>query len=169
LQRWFKAHLRKKYVIEEETPIVKHAFFAATRLGHVCAGNQFSFISTIEPGDEITRALHNKPHKTSVEGYHGKRKEWEEEDAKLAAEGKQNPWDLFPGRSRPYLQARVGKKSKNTSEGNGGITFKNPVVVGVADRVKTLVAQGSDGSFSGVREDDNLPAALETLEHRGQV
>jgi hypothetical protein len=26
-------------------------------------------------------------------GYSGKRKEWEEEDAKLAAEGKQNPWD----------------------------------------------------------------------------
>jgi hypothetical protein len=41
--------------------------------------------------------------------------------------------------------------------------------VGVADRVKTRVAQGSDGSFSGVREDDILTAALETPEHRGQV
>jgi hypothetical protein len=52
LQRWLKAHLRKKCVSEEETPFVKHAFFAATKLGHDCAGNQFSFISTIEPGDE---------------------------------------------------------------------------------------------------------------------
>jgi hypothetical protein len=26
LQRRFKAHLRKKYVSEEETPFVKHAF-----------------------------------------------------------------------------------------------------------------------------------------------
>jgi hypothetical protein len=34
------------------------------------------------------RALHNKPHKMSRKGYRGKRKEWEEEDAKLAAEGK---------------------------------------------------------------------------------
>jgi hypothetical protein len=34
-------------------------------------------------------------------GYCGKRKEWEEEDAKLAAKGKQNPWDQYPGRSRP--------------------------------------------------------------------
>jgi hypothetical protein len=34
------------------------------------------------------RALHNKPHKTGRKGYCGKRKEWEEEDAKLAAEGK---------------------------------------------------------------------------------
>jgi hypothetical protein len=41
------------------------------------------------------RALHNKPHKAGRKDYHGKRKEWEEEDAKLAAEGKQNPWDQF--------------------------------------------------------------------------
>jgi hypothetical protein len=27
------------------------------------------------------RALHNKPHKIGRKGYHGKRKEWEEEDA----------------------------------------------------------------------------------------
>jgi hypothetical protein len=114
------------------------------------------------------RALHNKPHKTGRKGYRGKRKEWEE-DAKLAAEGKQNPWDQFLGRSRPYLRARVGKKKKNTSEGSGGITFSNPAVVGVADRLKTLATQGSDGSFSGVREDDIITAALETPEHQGRV
>jgi hypothetical protein len=34
------------------------------------------------------RALDNKPHKTGRNGYRGKRKEWEKEDAKLAAEGK---------------------------------------------------------------------------------
>jgi hypothetical protein len=115
------------------------------------------------------RALHNKPHKMGRKRYCGKRKEWEE-DAKLATEGKQNPWDQFPGRSRPYLRARVGKKKKkNTSEGSGGIIFSNPTVVGVADKVKTLAAQGSDGSFSRVREDDILTAALETPEHRGRV
>jgi hypothetical protein len=42
-------------------------------------------------------------------------------------------------------------------------------VVGVAERVKTLAAQGRDSSFSGVREDDILTAALETPEHRGWV
>jgi hypothetical protein len=41
-------------------------------------------------------------------------------------------------------------------------------MVEVADRVKTLAAQGSDGSFSGVREDDILTAALESPEHRGR-
>jgi hypothetical protein len=35
--------------------------------------------------------------------------------------------------------------------------------------VKTLAAQGSEGSFSGVREDNILTAALETPEHRGRV
>jgi hypothetical protein len=66
---------------------------------------------------------------------------------------------------RPYLQSRVGKKRTNTSEGSGDIKFSNPVVVGVADRVKTLAAQGSDGSFSGVRENDILTAALEAPKH----
>jgi hypothetical protein len=33
------------------------------------------------------RALHNKPHKKGRKGYRGKRKEWVDEDAKLAAEG----------------------------------------------------------------------------------
>jgi hypothetical protein len=42
-------------------------------------------------------------------------------------------------------------------------------MVGVVDRVKTLAAQDSDGSISGVMEDDILTATLETLEHRGQV
>jgi hypothetical protein len=56
------------------------------------------------------RALHNKPHKTGRKGYRGKRKEWEEEDAKLAEEEKQNDWDQFPRHSRPYLCARVGGK-----------------------------------------------------------
>jgi hypothetical protein len=42
-------------------------------------------------------------------------------------------------------------------------------VVGVAGRVKKLAAQGSDGSFSGVREDDILTATLETPRHRGWV
>jgi hypothetical protein len=115
------------------------------------------------------RALHNKPHKTGRKGYRGKRKDFEEEDAKLAAEAKQNPWYQFPGCSRPYLRERVGKKKKNTSEGSGGITLSNPAVAGVADRVKTLAAQGSGGSLSRVREDDILIAALETLEHRGRV
>jgi hypothetical protein len=92
--------------------------------------------------------------------YLGKRKEWEEEDAKLAEEGKQNPWDQFSGRSRPYLRERVGKR-KTTSEGSGDMTFSNTAVVGVATRVKTLAAQASDGSFHGVRENDILTASLE--------
>jgi hypothetical protein len=42
-------------------------------------------------------------------------------------------------------------------------------VVGLADRVKSLAAQGSDGSLSGVRENDIFATELETLEYRGWV
>jgi hypothetical protein len=31
--------------------------FAATRLGHVCLGNQFSFILAIEPRDEAKESI----------------------------------------------------------------------------------------------------------------
>jgi hypothetical protein len=43
---------KKKYVSEEETPFVKHAFLQQQDWGHVCAGNQFSFISVIGQGYE---------------------------------------------------------------------------------------------------------------------
>jgi hypothetical protein len=42
-------------------------------------------------------------------------------------------------------------------------------VVGLADRVKSLAAQASDGSLSGVRENDIFATELETLEYRGRV
>jgi hypothetical protein len=40
------------------------------------------------------------------------------------------------------LRARVRKKRRYSTEGSGGITFSNPAVVGVVDRVKTLAAEG---------------------------
>jgi hypothetical protein len=160
---------KKKYVSEEETPFVKHTFLQQEDWDMFVQETNSPSFQQLSQEMKQKRALHNKPHKTGRKGYRGKRKEWGEEDAKLAAEGKQNPWDRFPGRSRPYLRARVGKKKKNTSERSGGITFSNPAVVRVADRVKTLAAQGSDGSFSGVREDDILTASLETPEHQGRV
>jgi hypothetical protein len=43
-------------VSEEETPFVKHDF-AVIRLGHVCAWNQFSFISEIGLGDETKESI----------------------------------------------------------------------------------------------------------------
>jgi hypothetical protein len=112
------------------------------------------------------RALHNKPHKTGRKGYCGKRKEWGRRMQSYPQnENKRSYWDQFSGSLRPYLRTWVGKKKKNTSEGSRGITFSNPTMVGVADRVKTLTTQGRDGSFSRVREDDILTAALETPEH----
>jgi hypothetical protein len=103
-------------VSEEETPFVKHAFLQQQDWDMFVQETNSPSFQQLSQEMKQKRALHNKPHKTGRKGYRGKRKEWEEEDAKLAVEGKQNPWDQFPEFSRPYLRARVGKKKKNTSE-----------------------------------------------------
>jgi hypothetical protein len=107
-------------VSEEETPSVKHAFLRQQDWDMFVEETNSPSFQQLSQEMKQKRALHNKPHETGRNGYRGKRKEWEEEYAKLVAEGKQNPWDQFPRRSRPYLRARVGKKKKkNTSEGSG--------------------------------------------------
>jgi hypothetical protein len=52
LQRRFKTHLRKKICKWRGDSLCEACLFAATRLRHVCARNQFSFIWAIDPGDE---------------------------------------------------------------------------------------------------------------------
>jgi hypothetical protein len=77
----------KKYVSEEETPFAKHAFLQQQDWDmFVQETNSLSFQQSSEEMKQ-KRALHNKTHKTGRKGYRGKRKEWEEEDAKLAVEG----------------------------------------------------------------------------------
>ncbi|PUZ60740.1 hypothetical protein GQ55_4G177300 [Panicum hallii var. hallii] len=172
LQRRFKAHLRRTYVRQEESPFEKHGFLKPEDWEVFVQETNSPFFQRVSQEMKDKRALHNKPHKMGRKGYHGKRKEWEEEDAKLAREGKENPWDQFPGRSRSYLWARAAKRmttSEGTSEGSGDITFSNPAVVGLANKVKDLASKASDGSFTGVRENDILTAALENPEHRGRV
>ncbi|PUZ46415.1 hypothetical protein GQ55_7G076800 [Panicum hallii var. hallii] len=172
LQRRFKAHLRRTYVRQEESPFEKHGFLKPEDWEVFVQETNSPLFQRVSQEMKDKRALHNKPHKTGRKGYHGKRKEWEEEDAKLAREGKENPWDQFPGRSRSYLRARAAKRmttSEGTSEGSGDITFSNPAVVGLANKVKDLASKASDGSFTGVRENDILTAALENPEHRGRV
>jgi hypothetical protein len=56
LQRRFKAHF-KKICERRGDSLCEACLFAATRLEHVCARNQFSFISAIEPGDETKESI----------------------------------------------------------------------------------------------------------------
>ncbi|KAG2550372.1 hypothetical protein PVAP13_9KG346964 [Panicum virgatum] len=151
LQRRFKAHLRADFVRQDELPFEKH---------HFLKPEDWEYQEMKEK-----RAKHNKPHKMGRKDYYGKRKEWELEDEKLAAEGKENPWEQYPGCFRPYLRARSGP----TTSASGDITFTSPLVANVADKVKKIAAQASDGSFTGVRENDVLSEVLENPEHRGRV
>jgi hypothetical protein len=75
LQRRFKAHLRKKYVSEEETPFMKHAFLQQQDWDMFVQENNSSEFQQLSREMNQKRALHNKPHKTGRNGYHGKRKE----------------------------------------------------------------------------------------------
>jgi hypothetical protein len=90
LQWRFKAHL-KKYVSEEETLFVKHAFLQQEYWDMFVQETNSPSFQQLSQGMKQKRALHNKPQKMGKKGYRGKRKEWEEEDANLAVEGKQNP------------------------------------------------------------------------------
>jgi hypothetical protein len=75
-------------VSEEETPFVKHAFLQQQDWDMFMQETNSSSFQQLSQEMKQKRALHNKPHKMDRKGYRGKRKECEEEDAKLAAEGK---------------------------------------------------------------------------------
>ena len=165
LQRRFKAYLRADFVRQDELPFEKHPFLKPEDWEQFVETTRSPLFEHVSQEMKEKRAKHNKPHKMGRKGYYGKRKEWELEDEKLAAEGKENPWEQYPGRSRPYLRARSGP----TTSASEDITFTSPLVADVADKVKRIAAQASDGSFTGVRENDVLTEALENPEHRGRV
>jgi hypothetical protein len=79
---------KKKYVSEEETPFVKHAFLQQQDLDMFVQETNSSSFQQLSQEMKQKRSLHKNPHKTCRKGYYGKRKEWDEEDAKLTA--KQN-------------------------------------------------------------------------------
>jgi hypothetical protein len=75
-------------VSEEETTFVKHAFLQQQDCDKFVQETNSPSFQQLSQEMKQKRALDNKPHKTGRNGYRGKRKEWEKEDAKLAAEGK---------------------------------------------------------------------------------
>jgi hypothetical protein len=77
-------------VSEEETPFVKHAFLNQQDWDMFVQETNSPSFQQLSQEMKQKKALHNKPHKMGRKGYRCKRKEWEEEDAKLTAEGKQN-------------------------------------------------------------------------------
>ncbi|KAG2620543.1 hypothetical protein PVAP13_3NG215842 [Panicum virgatum] len=165
LQRQFKAHLRADFVRQDELPFEKHPFLKPEDWEQFVETIRSPLFEHVSQEMKEKRAKHNKPHKMGKKDYYGKRKEWELEDEKLAAEGKENPWEQYPGRCRLYLRARSGP----TTSASEDITFTSPLVADVADKVKRIAAQAGDGSFTGVRENDVLTEALENPEHRGRV
>jgi hypothetical protein len=76
---------------EEETPFVKHAFLQQEDWDMFVQETNSPSFQQLSQEMKQKRALCNKPYKMGRKGCRGRRKEWEEEDAKLAAKGKENP------------------------------------------------------------------------------
>jgi hypothetical protein len=68
LQWWFKAHLRKKYVSEKETPFVKHAFLHQQDWDIFVRETNSPSFQQLSQEMKQKRALHNKPHKMGKRG-----------------------------------------------------------------------------------------------------
>ena len=96
-QQRFKAHLRAAFVRQDELPFEKHPFLRPEDREQFVETTKSPLFEHVSQEMKEKRAKHNKPHKMGRKGYYGKRKEWqeeeEEEDEKLAAEGKENPWE----------------------------------------------------------------------------
>ena len=136
MQRRFKAHLRADFVRQDKLPLEKHPFLKLEDWEQFVETTKSPFFEHVSQEMKGKKAKHNKPHKMGRKGYYGKRKEWHEDDEKLVAEGKENPWEQYPGRSRPYLRAR----SEKTTSGSRDITFSSPLVADVIDKVKRITA-----------------------------
>jgi hypothetical protein len=128
LQRRFKAHLRKKYASEEETPFVKHSFLQQQDWDMFVQETNSPSFQQLSQKMKQKRALHNKPHKTGRKDYRGKRVGGG--GCKSRCRRKIEPLGPISWTFETLSAVRVGKKKKNTSEGSRGITFSDPAVVG---------------------------------------
>jgi hypothetical protein len=66
--------LKKKYVSEEETSFVKHAFLQQQDWDMFVQETYSPSFQQLSQGMKQNRALHNKPHKMGRKGYRGRRK-----------------------------------------------------------------------------------------------
>jgi hypothetical protein len=62
-------------VSEEEAPFVKHAFLQQQDWDMFVQETDFPSFQQLSQEMKQKRELHNKPHKTGIKGYCGKRKE----------------------------------------------------------------------------------------------
>jgi hypothetical protein len=163
LWRSHKSNLVNRYMAKDLEPFSKYPYIKREDWEAFVALKSSEAFQTESSAKKLLRAKHKQPHILGTGGYMGKRPIWQAENDKLANEGRENPWLQFPGRSQSYLRAR-GKLSDS-----GEITFTSGEIEAVAEKVKEKAAQSFKGSFTGVREHDELSSALGNPEHPGCV
>lgn len=165
LHRTFKTTLANKFALQNVTPFQVHRHLEPNEWDlFVTSVHSEEFQAKSEEMKGLRRRITDN-HRLGPEGYEGKKKgKWRKEDDAIAQTGSENPWTQFPGRSSSYLRARAAPTPPS-----GEITFSSEGTRRLADRVMELKEQASQGSYTGVREEDILSGALETPEHRGRV
>ncbi|KAL6853345.1 hypothetical protein ACP4OV_019374 [Aristida adscensionis] len=163
-RRNFRSKLAIRFVAKGLKPYDKYSFLGEADWQAFCQlKSTEEAIERSNKGKEL-RKKNKYDHHLGPAGYAGAIPKWNEEDAKMEAQGKENPWKVYPGRSRPFFRGR-GK----TDVESATITFYNKETESVSQKVVQKARESTEGSFSGVRENDILTAALGNPEHTGRV
>nr|AAX96367.1 transposon protein, putative, CACTA, En/Spm sub-class [Oryza sativa Japonica Group]ABA91927.1 transposon protein, putative, CACTA, En/Spm sub-class [Oryza sativa Japonica Group] len=162
--RGWKITLNKKFVKTGRTPFSTYA--------NITPNQWDDFLTLKKSPEEIKRsqkyselAKKNKfPHRLGSAGYAPKVEQWTKEEEEMRKKGQPVPMEEWTQRSRNWVRART---PKITDEGK--VSFENPELQSVADKIENLSSSQKKGYFKPKREKDVLSTALGTPKHGGRV
>ena len=162
--RGWKTTLNKKFVKTGRTPFSTYA--------NITPNQWDDFLTLKNSPEEIKRsqkyaelAKKNKfPHRLGSAGYAPKVEQWTKEEEEMRKKGQPVPMEEWTQRSRNWVRART---PKITDEGK--VSFEDPELQSVADKIENLSSSQKKGFFKPKREKDVLSTALGTPEHGGRV
>nr|BAD12985.1 hydroxyproline-rich glycoprotein-like [Oryza sativa Japonica Group] len=162
--RGWKTTLNKKFV---KTGCIPFSTYA-----NITPNQWEDFLTLKNSPKEIQRsqkyselAKKNKfPHRLGSAGYAPKVEQWTKEEEEMRKAGLPVPMKEWTQRSRNWVRART---PKITDEGK--VSFQDPELQGVADKIENLSSSQKKGFFKPKREKDVLSTVLGTPEHGGRV
>nr|ABB47287.2 transposon protein, putative, CACTA, En/Spm sub-class [Oryza sativa Japonica Group] len=161
--RGWKTTLNKKFVKTGRTLFLTYA--------NITPNQWDNFLMLKNSPEEIQRsqkyaklAKKNKfPHRLGSAGYAPKVEQWTKEE-EMRKKGQPVLMEEWTQRSKNWVRART---PKITDEGK--VSFEDPELQSVADKIENLSSSQKKGFFKPKREKDVLSTALGTPEHGGRV
>lgn len=103
------------------------------------------------------------PHRLGTAGYKGKIPQWERQEEELIRSGVTPITAGWAPRSKHWVLGRA------TASSDGSLSYNNPRVQEVSQRIADKHVESSEGSFQADRENDELSVALGNKEHPGRT